>query len=140
MLPLLESAEGVRAARGSAIVANAEDPPFLASSFSTVAIANVLDSCRDPFTILAQADALVAPMGRLLVSCAYAFQAEITPIEARFSENDLSGALHGNAPFGPYRLDSRCIENPLDLRWILKISPRTTHQHRVQCFTAQKPG
>lgn len=138
--PLGDSPEGATVGPGAAVVANAADPPFLAESFDAVVVANLLDSCRDPFTTLAQSDALVKPGGTLLITCAYAFQAGITPPEARFVPAQLAQALRGSAPFGPYPIACRLSEKIEGLRWTLRISDRTQHVHQVECSVAAKLG
>lgn len=138
--PLVDGPDGVMLTAGAAIVADATDPPFLASSFSTVLLLNVLDSCRDPALLLAQGDALVAPGGQLIVGCAYAFAADITSEECWFEEGELRDALLGGSPFRGYALDCRLMEEPQDLEWELPVGPRTRHVHRVQVLVARRPG
>ncbi len=137
---LAEGADGVGLPTGGAVVADAADPPFLAGSFATVVVANVLDSCADPALVLAQADALVAPGGELLVACAFAFEDGVTARERQFTEADLAAALAGERPFGPWALACRLVAPPLDLEWRLAVGPRTTHVHRVAVFRARRTG
>ena len=136
---LVDHPRGAALAAGAAIVADAADPPFLAGSFATVVLANVLDSCRNPGLVLAQADALVAPGGSLIVTCAYAFDDGITAEDHRFSEADLRGALAGEHPFGGYPIACRISAPILDLDWVLQPGPRTTHTHHVQVLRATRP-
>lgn len=128
-----------RGARGGSICADALDPPFLAGSAGTVVLANVLDSCRDPFTLLAQADALVRPGGRLIVACAYAFQDAVTPRAGWFSEADLRGAFEGRA-FGGYPIACTLREEIPALEWRLQLSARTEHRHAVHVIVGSKDG
>lgn len=137
---LVDGPDGVMLAAGAAIVADATDPPFLASSFATVMVLNVLDSCRDPALVLAQSDALVAPGGQLIVGCAYAFAAGVTSEEFWFDEGELRDALVGTSPFRGYPLDCRLVGEPQDLAWELPVGPRTRHVHRVQVLVARRPG
>ncbi len=123
---------------GARICADAADPPFLPSTFSTVVVANVLDSCADPALVLAQADALLAPGGRLIVSCAYAFQDEITHRSRRFTADQLLTALQGGGPLGGYRFDHRVIEAIDRLPWPIRLSDRTTHVHEAQAIISLK--
>ncbi len=136
---LVETADGVVVPVGAAVVAHAADPPFEAGAFETVVLANVLDSCDDPAVVLAQADALVAPGGRLVVTCAYAFDDTITRPAHRFDEQQLMAALTGRADFCGYGLDCRLDGPPMDLEWVLNPGPRTRHVHRVQVLTATRP-
>lgn len=127
------------AGAGAAVVADAMDPPFPPGSFGTVCAANVLDSCRDPALLLAQADALVQPGGTLIVTCAYAFADGITPLEKRFRPETLLHALTTGTSFGGYHLDSR-VQRVVDpLKWSLAAGPRTLHVHQVQAIVAHKP-
>lgn len=137
---LVEGPDGVALAPGAALVAHAGDPPFAGGSFATVIVANLLDSCDDPALVLAQADALVAPGGRLLVACAYAFDDGITPPARQFTEAELVAALRGEAAFGGYALDCRLDAPPTDRAWGLVVGPRTRHLHRVQVLSASRPG
>lgn len=136
--PLVESPDGVALLPGGAVVADAGDPPFLAESFKTVLLVNVLDSCADPALALAQADALVARGGELVVTCAFAFDDGITPPERQFSERTLENALaHGHA-FGAWAPSCTLTEPPVDLEWRLAVGPRTEHVHRVRVYRARR--
>lgn len=137
--PLVETHEGVALAPGAAIVADATDPPFCGSTFATVVLANLLDSCGDPALVLAHADALVQPGGQVLIGCAYAFDASITPVSAQFTEAELLAALRGEARFGEYELELRLDREPLELTWRLRAGPRTEHAHRVHTLVARRP-
>lgn len=139
-IPPTEGPQGVTLAAGGAVVANAADPPFLAEAFDAVVLSNLIDSCRDPFTALAQSDALVKPGGTLVITCAYAFQDAITPVDARFSPEQLDRALRGTEFFGPYPIGSRRSEEVQERRWTLRVSDRTHHVHRVECSVARKVG
>lgn len=138
--PLVEGPEGVALAPGAALVAHAADPPFVGGSFRTVILANLLDSCDDPGLVLAQADALVAPGGRLLIGCAYAFEDSITAPGRQFREEELLAALQGGGDFLGYGLDCRLDAPAEEREWVLQRGPRTRHVHRVQVLTATRPG
>lgn len=137
---LVEAPDGVRLAPGAAVVAHAGDPPFGGGAFATVVVANLLDSCDDPGMVLAQADALVAPGGRLVVACAYAFDDGITPPALQFGEADLVAALRGEGTFLGHEVDCRLDAPPADRAWGLVVGPRTRHLHRVQVLSATRPG
>ncbi len=140
-IPPCTDADGfARLPPGSGLVADALDPPFPPASFATVCVVNVLDSCRDPFTVLAQADALVRPGGTLIVTCAYAFDDSVTPRDKRFDASSLLGALSSGAAFGGFRLECRAQRVVDPLPWTLSLGPRTAHVHQVQAIVAQKPG
>ncbi len=137
---LVETAAGIALAPGAALVADATDPPFAGGCFATVLLANVLDSCRDPGLVLAQADALLAPGGRLAVTCAFAFEEAITARAHWFSAEELDAALAGARPFGGYDLGCRLDGEALELEWRLQVAERSTHVHRVRVRTALRPG
>lgn len=117
---------------GRRLLADAHDPPFLPESFDAVLLLNLLDSCREPFLVLQQADALLKPGGRLLLSCAFAWQDEITPPASRLEERFLLGFLQLRG----YTLEPQGL---LELDWPLQIGPRTRHVHRALALDARKP-
>ena len=137
---LVDLGEGVAVAPGGAVVGDAADPPFEAGAFQSVILANVLDSCRDPFLVLAQADAMVAAGGSLVVACAFAFDPSITPRASWFDEVALGQALSGLRPFGGYSLVCRLEGEALELEWRLPISSRTAHVHSVRVLVARRPS
>lgn len=137
--PLVDTPEGIAVGPGAALVADAADPPFTGSSFSSIFLVNLLDSCRDPALVLAQADALLRPGGALVIGCAYAFEASITPVGSQFTEQALLAALRGECPFGPYPIDARLEGDPVDREWRIFAGARTEHRHRVQTLVARRP-
>lgn len=118
---------------GARLLADAHDPPFLAESFDHVLLLNLLDSCREPYLVLQQADALLAPGGTLLISCAFAWQDSVTPRENRFDERFLLEFLSVRG----YRHQG---DSPLELDWPLHLGARTRHIHRTLALCAQKPA
>lgn len=125
----------LRQHRGAQICADAHDPPLIGGSFGAVVLANVLDSCRDPHLVLAQAAGLLAPGGRLICTCAFAFDDAVTAPAYRFSEEALPAALDGG-PW-PWPLGLRLVERQ-ELLWELQVSPRTTHRHRAMALVAER--
>lgn len=125
------SAGMLRRYRGRRLVADALDPPFEGGSFAAVALFNLLDSCRDPGLALQQADALLAPGGTLALSCAFAWQDEITPAALRLDEAVLLGFLQarGYAMAPGY---------PRTLSWPLRLGPRTQHVHEALALVATR--
>lgn len=127
----------LRAGLGPAVCADAHDPPFSPASFRRVVLANILDSCRDPALILAQADALLPVGGQLILSCAFAFKEEITPKENWISEASLSAMLHGELhPYGQSLSYQSTLE--MDLDWPLNLSARQRHVHRTRLWVGSK--
>lgn len=131
-LALLRHHPGVR------VCGDAADPPFLPASFSTVVLANLLDSCADPGLVLAQADALLRPGGRLVVTCAFAFQDTITPRAHRFTPGDLVAALSSEGALGGHRVNHRVLEQIDPLPWPIRLSDRTTHLHDTLAIISEK--
>jgi SAM-dependent methyltransferase/uncharacterized protein YbaR (Trm112 family) len=122
------------------VCADAADPPFLAESFDVVVLANVLDSCADPGLVLAQADALLAPGGHLVVTCAFAFQEGVTPRERWFDASALDLALRGETELGGYRIAGHTVvEHVPNLDWPLALSPRLSHVHAADAWVTRKP-
>lgn len=119
----------LRGYAGRRVLADACDPPFAAARFDTVLLFNLLDSCRDPFLLLQQADALVRPGGALVLSCAFAWQDEITPPRLQIDEAFLLGYL---AHRGYTLAESQ------DLAWPLQVSARTRHEHRCLALVARR--
>lgn len=116
---------------GRRVLADAHDPPFHAEQFDAVLLFNLLDSCREPFLVLQQADALLATGGTLILSCAFAWQDEITPRPQRLEEGFLLHFLRARGyVFEP--------GSPLDLDWPLQLSARTRHVHRTLALRARK--
>lgn len=134
----LDHAFGIlRAGVGPALCSNAEDPPFSPASFQRVVLANILDSCRDPALILAQADALLPVGGQLILSCAFAFKEEITPKENWLDEASLSAMLTGELqPYGQ-RLSYQSTL-AMDVDWPLQLSARQRHVHRARLWVGSK--
>lgn len=122
------------------VCADAGDPPFIGGVFSAVVLANLLDSVADPALVLAQADGLLKPGGILVVTCAFAFQDDITPRAARFSPADLLGGLRGEHPFGGYPFQYSLDEVVDRIEWPLWLSDRTRHVHDVLAIVARKAG
>lgn len=132
--------ERVRLGLGAGICGDVADPPLGAASAGCVLLENVLDSCDDPFTTLAQADALLGPGGRAVLTCAFAFDPAITDPARWFTEVQLVAALRGESAFGPYALALRALHVDDDLEWRLRVRPRTEHIHRVLGVVAARPA
>jgi SAM-dependent methyltransferase len=131
--PLRRNASGLR------VCADAGDPPFGPSSFDAVVLANVLDACADPGLVLAQADALLAPGGTLVVTCAFAFQPTVTPRARWFDADALDAALHDGAPLGGWSIAPYApVRAEHSVAWPLQVSSRTTHVHRVDVRVCRK--
>ena len=127
-----------RAYPGRGLVGDALDPPFEAGRFDNVLLLNVLDSCRDPRVLLAQADALLRPGGGMLISCAWAWHDEVTPLNARITPDQLHRALAGDRRALGLTLGYtvEALEDPVI--WRLRAGPRTIHEHSVMLIALRK--
>ncbi len=65
------------------LCADALDPPLPHRSFDLVVLPNLLDNISDPLALLAEAHALTAPGGRLVIATPFAWQRNVTPPAAR---------------------------------------------------------
>jgi SAM-dependent methyltransferase len=128
----------VRRHPGVRVCGDAADPPFLPETFDAVVLPNLLDSCGDPGLVLAQADALLRPGGRLVVTCSYAFEDTLTPRERQFHPEDLRAALDGRGALGGYRVAHRLVAGHDGIAWPLRLGPRRVHVHEAQALISQK--
>lgn len=124
-----------RAFVGRGMVADAADPPFAPESFDAVLLLNLLDSCRNPRLVLAQADALLRPGGTLLISCPFAWS-EATPRSRRFTAEQLTRCLEGSGELG-LRL-AYTIHEQSELPWRLRAGERSVHEHSSVLWRAEK--
>lgn len=113
---------------GQAILADALDPPFGGSTFDAVLAINLLDSCRDPFLLLQQADALLRPGGTLVLSSPFHWQHEITPARTWLSPQQVQQFLLAR---GYHCQGAECD-------WILRADARTTTVHRCVTWIARR--
>jgi SAM-dependent methyltransferase len=127
-----------RAYPGRGLVGDALDPPFEAGRFDNVLLCNVLDSCRDPRVLLAQADALLRPGGGMLITCAWAWHEEVTLVAARITPEQLRLALAGDRRALGLTLQYtvEALEDPVI--WRLRAGPRTVHEHSVMLLALRK--
>lgn len=119
----------LRAAAGRRLLADAIDPPFMGSAFEAVVMLNLLDSCRAPHILLQQADALLAPGGRVVLSCAFAYTDAITPRAEQIGE----AALRSFWERRGYALEVG------EVSWVLSQSDRVQTHHRVLTLSGRKP-
>lgn len=133
---LLDADPGMLRAAPNAVrvCADVHDPPFPPASFEAVVLANVLDSVADPLLVLQQAVALLAPGGLLIVTCAYAFRADITPEAAWFTPAALRRGL-GAVEAGVLALEARRT-----LDWPLRVGPRLRHVYRCDALVFRACG
>ena len=135
MLGLDLSLPVARAFVGRGMVADASDPPFAPESFDAVLLLNLLDSCRNPRLVLAQADALLRPGGVLLITCPFAW-CEATPRSRRFTAEQLDRCLRGSEELG-LRL-AYAVHEQAELPWRLRAGDRSVHEHLAVLWRAEK--
>ena len=114
---------------GPKLVSDILNPPFLAEQFQAVLLLNIIDSCRDPFLLLQQADALLSPGGKLIISCPFSYLDHVTPMEKQISADFLQHFLTHR----DYHITIESHE------WWLKPNKRTTVTHDCLTLEAQKP-
>ena len=124
-----------RAFVGQGFVADAADPPFTPFSFDAVLLLNLLDSCRSPRQVLAQADALLKPGGLLLISCPFAWS-DGTPPSRRFTAQQLTRSLQGGRDLG-LSLNYR-LQDTEEWTWRLRAGPNSVHEHVCTLWQAEK--
>ena len=112
---------------GSKVLADALNPPFRAASFGAVTAFNLLDSCRDPWIALQQAAALVAPEGALVITCAFAWRDDITPLPRQLQASQVDDLL---ARWG-FSVETG------ERQWVLHPSPRSQHIHVARTWLAR---
>jgi SAM-dependent methyltransferase len=112
---------------GSKVLADALNPPFRAASFASVVVFNLLDSCRDPWIALQQAAALVAPEGTLVISSAFAWRDDVTPVPRQIQAAQVDDLL---ARWG-FTVETG------EQQWVLHPSPRSQHLHVARTWLAR---
>lgn len=127
-------------ARVTVICGDALDPPLFAESFDLVYLGAALDSVREPWLLLGQADALLAPGGLLVAATPFAWDDAVTAPEAQFGgPGELRAALTGGVE-GLLHLDYRIVESADGLPWSLRRDARSVTCFSVDLGVAQKDG
>lgn len=133
------------------LAADALDPPLEAHAFDVVHAASVLDNVRSPLLLLGQADALLRPGGRLFLTCASSYRADITPeIEwlgasgraggtAAGPEEVLRAVLAGRHPALPH-LRYQLLDDRPNLAWQVPRDDRCMVTYQVHAVVAEKLG
>ena len=131
------------------LAADALEPPLPAEHFDVAHLGNVLDNARSPLHLLGQADALLAPGGRLLLTCAAAYRADVTPEAEWLGATARSGAdapspperlravLEGRDPRLPH-LSYRLLDERVGLEWIVYPDDATRVVYTVHAIVAEK--
>ena len=115
--------DSLRRYPGRKVLADALDPPFRGEAFDAVLAVNLLDSCRDPFLLLQQADALLRPGGTLVLVCPFHWREEVTAPADWLHPVQVQGFLDHRGHQGTRG----------EVEWILAPDERTTVHHR--CLT-----
>jgi SAM-dependent methyltransferase len=134
------------------ICADALQPPLPHRFFDCVVLPNLLDNLADPLALLAEAQALLAPSGRLVISTPFAWQRGVTPpaarLEARAWRNETGQARRLDAPdvlLGlldgrlqsslPYRMR---VEHTSEQPWHLRIHARQYNTFVCHVFVLKR--
>jgi SAM-dependent methyltransferase len=137
------------AGRLTVVVADALAPPLAAEAFDVVHAGAVLDNVADPLFLLGQADALLRPGGRLLLTSAAAWRPDITPEgcwlgttgrggpDAPGPEELLRAALTGRHPALPH-LAYDLLEDRPGLRWTVPRDDRCAVTYDLHAVVARK--
>ncbi len=135
-----------RLARTHLVLGDAHDPPFGPNSFAVIIALNVVDSVRDPWTVMGQCEAMLKTDGALLVSSPWHFQPEITADSLRLDRGlplacDLpwliAGRLTGAAL--PGVLDGLALQHlERDLPWRLQLHDRLAWDYRVDALLLRR--
>lgn len=116
--------------RGPRLLADALDPPFDGDRFGAVLALNLLDSCRAPYLLLQQADALLRPGGTLVLTSPFCWRPDVTAPEAWLEPEQVDGFLVERG----YRVERD------ELDWHVALGPRSTATHRCWTWVARAPS
>ena len=120
------------------LVADALNPPFRAASFGLVAAVNLLDSVPEPFILLGQLDALLAPGGLLVLGMAYHFTPAVQPQPGWIERPETLRAILSGAMPGLSQLSYELLEEDLAVPWVLPAHDRLTHRYLVHLLLLRK--
>ncbi len=120
------------------VVADATDPPFDAEHFSLVVALNLIDSCRDPWMLLGQIDALTKPGGLIILGQPFHYERHAQHPEGWFEHPEallhaLSGGLQGLE-----HLDYTLLEQRDEIPWSLPAHDRLVHRYAMHLLIAKK--
>ncbi len=127
------------------LCADALFPPFAAGSLSAVVTLNLLDSISDPFALVQQVEALLAPGGVWILASPWNWQTSVTPpkrqLERHIPGEDVDQGLVdlvtgrtlaglGDGLQVEWRAD--------DVPWRLQVHPRFAAHYRLQVVRLRK--
>ena len=117
------------------LCSDALDPPLVPGHYDRVVALNLLDSVRQPATLLAVMDGLCAPGGEVILSSPYSWQSGIVDDGARLGGADPAAAVAGWFANRGYRL-----EDQDDLPWSLRRDTRSVVTYRTHYVRVRKPA
>ncbi|MCB9730270.1 MAG: methyltransferase domain-containing protein [Deltaproteobacteria bacterium] len=120
------------------LLADALDPPFVAHGFGLVVAFGLVDAITDPWMLLGQLDALVAPGGMLLLAQPFHYEPHAQPPEAWLDgPAALRRALAGGLP-GLEHLGFRVLEEAEGVPWPLPAHDRLVHRYLAHVLLATR--
>lgn len=122
------------------VIADALAPPFLAERFGLVVAFGLIDAIWDPWVLLGQLDALVAPGGLLLLAQPFHYEPHAQSPDAWLDgPAALRRALAGGLP-GLEHLDFRVLEEADTVPWPLPAHNRLVHHYMAHVVLATRAG
>lgn len=122
------------------LLGDALNPPLAAERFALVVALNLVDAVSDPWTLLGQLDALLAPGGVLVLGQPYHYEPHAqAPAAWIEGPGALLQALRGG-PGAPGHLRYRVVAEVPDLPWSLPAHDRLVHRYGVHLVVARREG
>ncbi len=122
------------------VIADALAPPLLAERFGLVVAFGLMDAIWDPWLLLGQLDALVAPGGLLLLAQPFHYEPHAQPPDTWLEgPAALRRALAGGLP-GLEHLDFRVLEEADAVPWPLPAHDRLVHHYMAHVLLATRAG
>jgi hypothetical protein len=129
-------------------VSNALDPPLFPEVADVAVAVNLLDTVRNPLSLVGQLDAILAPSGLLVITTPLSWNEEITPPEEALGGGTagswarlgtpagLVELLSGRLPLLPY-LRYEILEQT-DVPWTVREHARMVTTYEVHVLVARK--
>lgn len=117
------------------VCSDAVDPPLVPGHYDRVVALNLVDSVREPATLLAVLDGLCAPNGEVILSSPYSWQSGIVDDAARLGGANPAGAITTWFANRGYR-----VEDQDDLPWSLRRDARSVITYRTHYVRVRKPA
>ncbi|MEZ4266656.1 MAG: class I SAM-dependent methyltransferase [Myxococcota bacterium] len=130
--------DALDSARVHHVIGDALAPPFLAERFGLVVAFGLIDAIWDPWVLLGQLDALVAPGGLLLLAQPFHYEPHAQPPDAWLDgpaalRRALAGGLEGLE-----HLDFRVLEEADAVPWPLPAHNRLVHHYMAHVLLATR--